>query len=262
MSHHLFVAGIDTHYHLMGAGPPVVLLHGFTESGAVFRPVRPALTGYRLLCPDLPGHGHSTLAPGYTRLEDYASWLHRLLEVLGIEAPVLIGHSMGGYVALAYAEAYPVSGLALWHSTAYADAPERRMNRERGAAFVLQHGVGRYVAGMIPQLFPTDADQHVQEVLHLARQTSQQGIVQALGAMRDRPNRLAVLQRLAAPVLFLHGKRDRIIPQVDIEEQATAVGPHARLHVLPQVAHMGMYEDPDACARVLNSFLADCYPDR
>lgn len=257
MSHHLYAKGIDTHYTLTGQGPDVVLLHGFTESQAVFDGIKPYLSGCRLLCPDLPGHGHTTIAPHYQTIDDYAGWLHELLDLLGMENPIVIGHSLGGYVALAYARHRPVAGLGLWHSTALPDSPERRVNRDRGRDFVLEHGVGRYISGLIPQLFPTDTDGHIQQVLTLARQTSQQGIVQTLAAMRDRPDCTAVLQRLQVPVLLLHGLRDRIIPLDDVLAQARL--PRRAMYVgLAEVAHMGMYEDPQACGRALAAFLHFC----
>ena len=251
------IAGLETAYAVQGSGPDLVLLHGFLERHAVFSHLVPSLAQhYRVTVVDLPGHGQTETAPAYTSLASHGAWLFDLMQHLGLEAPVVIGHSLGGYVALAFAHLHPQipAGLGLWHSSAYADSDEKRLNRDKGIAFVRQHGVRAFAEGLLPLLFPGDNQQHLPKVLPIAASTPAQGVVNTLRAMKDRPNHTALLRKLTCPVLFLHGWQDGIIPAEDILEQAKL--PHQSMLLgLRKVAHMGMYEAPEACQAALQAFM-------
>ncbi|MBX3101198.1 MAG: alpha/beta hydrolase [Bacteroidetes bacterium] len=257
---HLLIHGIDTRYRVQGSGPDLVLLHGFMESHEVFTHLLPPLAAhYRVTVADLPGHGGTGISPAYASLAAWGEWLHHLMETLGLEQPVVVGHSLGGYVALAYAHRHPqqLGGLGLWHSTAYADSDERRLSRDKGIAFVRQHGVSPFAEGLLPHLFPGNGQQHLPKVLPIAIRTSPEGVTTALKAMKDRPNHSSLLRKITCPVLFLHGWQDGIIPAEDILEQAR-MPKRSLLAGMRQVAHMGMYEAPEDCQKALQAFMQYC----
>jgi pimeloyl-ACP methyl ester carboxylesterase len=138
------------HHVIQGTGIPVLFLHGFCEDARIWNRIIPGLeSDYRLIVPDLPGFGSSeVLSSG---LDGWAGEVLRLLSFLGIEDAVhVVGHSMGGYVALALAEKFPgrVRSLTLLHSSAYADSPERREKREKSIKFIQKNGSSAYVKAM------------------------------------------------------------------------------------------------------------------
>lgn len=128
----LTLNGQTLFYRSIGSGPDVLLVHGFGEDGSIWDRQFEALKGFRLIVPDLPGSGRSQLVPDMS-MEGLASVLYRLLKHLNIGRIAVIGHSMGGYVALAFAEKFPelLSGLGLFHSTAYADTEEKKSNSKK-----------------------------------------------------------------------------------------------------------------------------------
>lgn len=122
-------------YREAGEGRPLVLLHGFGEDGTVWQHQFNAFPKYRLLVPDLPGSGQSELQDAMG-IDDLAKYIDHWLKAIGIEKAVLIGHSMGGYIALSFAEQFPqkLSGLGLFHSTTYADSEEKKKTGAKASA--------------------------------------------------------------------------------------------------------------------------------
>ncbi|MDX2134564.1 MAG: alpha/beta hydrolase [Saprospiraceae bacterium] len=242
---------------------PLLLLHGFCEDSGIWTPLLPYLEGLPLLRIDLPGFGDSDLPPS-AGMSAYADAVHCVLDALHIDRAVLVGHSMGGYAALAFAEAYPerLSGFGLFHSHPYADTPERKEGRQRGMALVEEGRRDAYVAQLFPGLFAPDfAAAHPEVVLHLVetqgRRQSPEAIITALKAMMNRPDHTETLRRFARPVLWLLGEKDALVPVVPTLE-AAALCPLGVVHLMTDAGHMGMYESPEACAEMLRAFYILC----
>jgi pimeloyl-ACP methyl ester carboxylesterase len=252
-------------YDIRGAGHPLLLLHGFGEDRRIWQLQADALHDHAMLIvPDLPGSGHSGLPSspnGFLTLEDHAEALLAILDHEGIERCTLIGHSMGGYIALAFAERWPerLQAFGLFHSTAAADSPEKREARARGIDFVRQHGAGRFLAEVIPNLYSDGfKSSHPESVAtHIAQ--SQAFSVDAVAgyytAMMQRPDRTSVLQNFAKPVLFIMGEADKTVLLRETLPQA-ALPKESHVHIFPSVAHMGMRENPSETNTVLRAFLS------
>jgi pimeloyl-ACP methyl ester carboxylesterase len=247
-------------YRDLGSGEPVVLLHGFAEDGAVWEPVLQGLSAnIRLLIPDLPGSGRSQLA-AVTTIESMAAAVKAILDKEGIERCILVGHSMGGYIALAFAEAYPERLLAFgfFHSTAYADTEEKKAGRARSIAFIREHGAAPFIRQSTPSLFAPETREDrpglVEDMISRYCGFSADALAAYLEAMMQRLDRVSVLARSGVPVLFIIGEKDQVV----LPEQAlsqVAVPALSYLHILLKAGHMGMLEEPAAGAAIIQSFV-------
>lgn len=229
-------------------GTPLVLLHGFCEDSTVWEAMLPYLNDASLLRIDLPGFGGSDL-PVSSNLEYYARDVHEALQALGVQQYRLIGHSLGGYVALEYARLYGahLSELVLLHSHPYPDDETRIQNRRRGIEMLQQGKRDLYVAQLFPNLFaPEFAEKHpeiIQKIIENGQRQSPAGIIAALEAMIARPSYEPVLQQCACPVRFILGEKDTLIP-LESGIRAATMPTVSSLHILKGVGHMGMWEAP------------------
>ncbi len=249
-------------YYLDGpAGAlPLVLIHGFCEDASVWDPILPFLEPLPLIRLDLPGFGGSGL-PVSGSVEAYAEAIHAALQLLEVKKCVLVGHSLGGYVAQEYMQRYPehLGGVVLFHSHPYPDSAERIEIRRRGIE-MLRHGKrDLYVTQLFPGLFaPAFAAAHPEVVGALIENGKKQhpeGIIAAIEAMIGRPAYLKTLEQAPCPVQFLLGAEDALIP-LDNALKAAALPPVCDLHVLPGVGHMGMWEAPEKCGQFVRGFYA------
>lgn len=245
------------------SGTPLVLLHGFCETHEIWKQFQEELGKYfHVLCPDLPGFGKSPLpAPaGELSMESAAEALQNSLKDLNIDKCILIGHSMGGYVSLAFLEKYPdmVEGIGLFHSTAYADSEEKKRSRDNVIAFVEKHGVEKYINSFVPQLFYQKESQELQpqieKLLSIARTTPKESIIAYSRAMQQRKGRLQVLQQYKKPVLFIVGEEDSSVRPEDSKRQAESLSDY-EIHILENTGHVGMYEKPEESLKVLKNFV-------
>lgn len=245
-----------------GQGKTIILLHGFCENSTCFhKQVLLLKDRYNLLCIDLPGFGQSDVVEGLT-MEQMADAVEEVLQYLHLDKVVMLGHSMGGYATLAYAKKYSsrLAGFGLLHSTALADTDERKQKREQAMAFIDKTGGERYVREFIPPLFKdalankADVTYAIDEALSI----SDRGLIHALDAMKNRPDSTSVLKETKLPVLFVAGKYDALIPAEAMAEQAGYCS-RSVFHLLPDSAHMGMVEEPDAMAETIDSFAGYCF---
>ena len=244
-----------------GSGLPVLLLHGFAEDGTIWDELLQAgRPGCRLLIPDLPGSGRSTLLPGEPSIDALAAEIKALIDHQGIPSCVLIGHSMGGYVALAFAEKYPeaVEAFGFFHSTAYADSEEKKAARRKGIEFIRQHGAAPFIRQSIPNLFAVGTresrPQLVEELIRRYSGFSPEALTWYYEAMILRPDRVSVLRQFAGAALFIMGELDTLIPYEQSLKQCHE-SPIAVIHTLERSGHMGMLEEPGQGLRILESFL-------
>lgn len=251
-------------YSDKGKGRVVVLLHGFLESLDVFKELSSKLaTSFRVIAIDLPGHGQTPCVGYIHTMELMAECIKEVMDSLHLKKYVVVGHSMGGYVALAFAELFPqhMKGLCLFHSTAMPDSEEKKKNRER-VAEIVKNDHSQLVAELIPKLFdPENVSLLKTEVAHakqIALDTPQEGIVAALRGMKERPSREMVLKNSKFPVLFIIGKKDVILAWENLLLLASLPKRSFNI-VLEHAGHMGFYEAPEETFKALRKFSRMCF---
>jgi pimeloyl-ACP methyl ester carboxylesterase len=251
-------------YNSKGKGPAVVLLHGFCEDSRIWEDFKVDLIEekYRVICIDLPGFGQSDVIEDIS-IAGMAEAVATVVKSLKLDKMLLIGHSMGGYVGLALAEKYPalLSGLGLFHSQAREDSEEKKEGRRKSMDFILRQGSALYVKQTIPGLFaPKFINSNtflIEKLTFRASRYQPAGIVAALKAMKDRPDRSAVLKQIKCPVLFIIGKLDAAIPEENSLEQ-THLPKVADIHILDKVGHMGMFEATKQTQGIVRQFANFC----
>jgi pimeloyl-ACP methyl ester carboxylesterase len=246
-----------------GRGRVVVLLHGFLGSSEIWRSTFEDLSrSYRVIAIDLPGHG-ATPCFGYAHsMELMAKCVKTVLDSLKLKKYVIVGHSMGGYVGLAFADLFPdnVKGLCLFHSTAYADSDEKKKDRLRAIELVKADKT-IYTKNTVKNLFATKNLKYLKEEIafatRIARQTPKQGIVAALYGMKDRPRRDLILGLVEYPIMMIIGELDNMLPYEQLLEQAQLVRNKTVLY-LEHDGHFGFLESPRETNKALRKFLRKC----
>jgi len=245
------VNGIQLAYDRRGQGTPLVLLHGYPLDHHLWDEVAPLLEGtFDLILPDLRGFGESSTVDSFYAMEDFASDIAGLLDQLGIQKTAIAGHSMGGYVALAFARLFPerVRGLGLVASQTAADPSERKEARYKSAAEVADKGIGSVVEAMAPKF---TADKQLQD---FARQSMEQqppaAYIGALKAMAERVDSTHLLPSFLFPVVLIHGDADQLIP-IDRAREVKAALPQAHLIEISGAGHIPMLENKEKTAEAL-----------
>lgn len=271
-------------YRTEGKGKPVLLLHGFGEDSHIWDEQVSCLKEYCLLIvPDLPGTGKSSLlsleyvvyslglaqqkttdfrpqTTDYVSINNYADCIHALLEHENITQCIMLGHSMGGYITLAFAKKYPekLRAFGLVHSTAFADSDEKKKNRERGIALIEAYGPSPFLRNTIPNLFGAafkeKYPEKVEELILSSESFSKESLQQYYRAMMNRPDTTDVLKSNRLPVLFVMGTEDVAAPMEDVMQQ-TRLPLHPYIHVLQNTGHMGMWEATDQMNTILLDFI-------
>lgn len=255
-------ASVD--YRVAGSGNAVMLVHGFGEDSAIWNAFAEQLTAhYTIIVPSLPGTPPSAIiSEPLTGLEDYAACLHLILTKENIEVCCLVGHSMGGYTSLAFAEQYPamLSGLCLFHSSAFADDEEKVKTRKKAIDFIKQKGSHAFLKTSTPGLF-ADAEKQEAAINALIDKGSAfpaAAVVQYYEAMINRPDRTDVLESIDVPVLFILGQQDKAVPLEQGLKQSH-LAKKTFLTILRDSAHMGMLEESEKSFNTLADFLHSVY---
>lgn len=252
--------GINIRYSDAGKGKTVVLLHGFMESLEVWSGIAENLEkDYRVICIDLLGHGKSqNLEPIHT-MELQADMIKDVLEELKIETYNLIGHSMGGYITLAFLEKYPekIERFCLFHSSPFADSPQAKINRDREIEFIMEGRKGLIINVNIPKMFADENfvsnSDEISFAKNIALNNSNEGIIAALEGMKQRPQRTQTLKYSKKPFLLFMGKHDNHIPFEVLEK--TPLPEKAEVVVLEHSGHMGFFEEKEKSIKYLRKFL-------
>lgn len=245
-----------------GEGNAIVLLHGFgVDSSAWLEQINYLQKSYRVIVPDLPGIGVSELTSDLS-MEGVATIVKEILEAEEIEQAVVIGHSLGGYIALAFAEKYPelLSGLGLFHSTAVADNDEKKASRQKGIEFTDKHGAESFLETSAPKMFAaitkTDNKELYERFMSHLPEMSKEAVIRYYEAMMQRPDRVEVLRKVKVPVLFIYGRQDEIIPLDKTIEQAS-IPSISSVKILKKSGHLGMIEEPEEANKAIEDFLSD-----
>jgi 3-oxoadipate enol-lactonase len=249
--HTININGIELAYERRGTGVPLVLLHGFPLDHHTWDLVAPLLEEtFDLILPDLRGFGQSTTVDSQYSVDDLASDIAGLLDHLGIEKAAIAGHSMGGYVALAFMKLFPgrVIGLGLVSTQTLADPPDRKEGRYKSAAEVAEKGVGGVVNTMAPK-FTNDENLQIFARESMERQKPA-AYIGAFKAMAERLDTSSLLAGLRIPVVVIHGDADSLIA-VDRAREVRAAVPQAYYVELNGVGHLPMLEAVHGTAEAL-----------
>ncbi len=241
-------------YHRSGRGTPLVLAHGFPLDRAFWQPILPRLEAhFDCIVPDLRGFGESLAAGSGYSLDDMAADLGALLAELGLPSAFLAGHSMGGYIALAFARRFggQLLGLGLLGTQAAADTPEKKAGRCDTLAQVEREGLSA-VLGMADKL--TADPRHAPALRQIIQRQQPAGVMGALQAMAERPDSRSVLAALTVPVVIVHGLADVLVPVERAREMKAAL-PAALLTELPGIGHSPPLEAPEQTAAALKMLL-------
>ena len=233
---------------------PIVLLHAFPQTSAMWRGVAETLAGHcEVFCPELPGFGGAPISDW--SFDTLADAIARVITIrfAGKPHPIIGGCSMGGYVALAIARRHPdkLSGLVLMNTRADADTPDQKASREVNLRLVEQEGVAELVEKMLPRLLGKTThelrSQVVDEVRELGAAQPNNAVSDALIAMRDRPDSTPDLANIAVPTLVICGAEDELTPP-SVGEAMAAQIPGARVVTIPACGHLSPWEDPGSVA--------------
>ena len=250
-------------YQKMGHGPVIILLHGFPESGTLWKNIWPELSkSATLVIPDLPGSGKTKLN-GDIGLDQMAYLVKNIMDAEGIEKAIIAGHSMGGYVALAFADKYPdrVSGLSLIHSTPLADDDDRKQMRLKSIEIIRKGAKKSFINQMIPNLF-SDAFKRehpeiVREQVDESLKMNGNSMINFYNAMIERPDRTNVLAKSVYPIQWIAGINDNLISFKKILEQCHRSEVNF-VSFYNNCGHMSMFEAPGQLVNDLREFTNYC----
>ncbi|MFN0048465.1 MAG: alpha/beta fold hydrolase [Cytophagales bacterium] len=247
-----------------GKGNALVFLHGYCESMAVWNAFDAQLSQTnRVICIDLPGYGKSKPIP-HLSMESMADAVFEAINHLEIKHFVVIGHSMGGYVALALAEKHPKSimGLCLFHSTAYPDSEEKQAQRNKTIKYLNENGVEAFIRPFVPPLFHSPNRERckasIQKLIDIGLSTPLNVISESAAAMRDRPDRTHVLSESKFPVLFIVGKNDGAVKPEDSMAQSLLPS-KSYVQILGETGHQGLFERESETIKMLEAFEHICF---
>jgi len=258
------------YYRVEGNGVPVILVHGFAEDGAIWDDLTERLKDkFKLIIPDLPGSGKSplidskhALPAGRWSMEFFADCILAILQNESISSTIMIGHSMGGYITLAFAEKYPhlLKAFGLFHSSSYPDSEEKKEARRKSIAFIQQHGAAKFIEQSTPNLFSENfKEKHpeiVQEQVTQYTNLLAPALVQYYEAMMERPDRTEILKTFKGPILFIMGKHDTAIPLEHSLQQCHLPDLSYTL-ILEDSGHMGMLEEAEKSSRFIENYLTE-----
>lgn len=244
-----------------GKGTVVILIHGYLESGEIWNSFAEKLSEtYRVICIDLPGHGKSDVYGDCHSMEFMASGLYELLSSLNTGPVFLAGHSLGGYVTLAFAEKFPemLSGYILFHSHPFADTPATREKRDIEIGIIQSGGYNiMYPANIRKMYAGFNLDRFAEAVKRsdmIASALPGKGVIALLSGMKQRPSRLSVVESGKKPLLWIFGAADNFI-QYETMLSSVRLPLNASVHILEESGHMGFVEEEDNSLNAFTAFI-------
>ncbi len=253
--------GTRIFYKAQGSGPALVLLHPFPAHHEIWLPAGEILSQrYRLILPDLRGHGASQTGAGPATMQTHAEDVMRICEAERIPHAVFAGISIGGYILFEFWRRFRdcITALILCNTRATADAPEARAARLKSAEDVEQFGPAAFLDGMMPKLIGESTRRDRPELAARARgmmaKSSTQGIAAVQRGMAARPDSTPTLKTINVPTLILAGSEDSLIPMAEVEAMRVQV-PGSEFTVLPRAGHYAPFEVHEAAAQRMLEFL-------
>jgi len=253
---------INLAYTDVGAGPPIVLIHGYPFNRSLWTEQTEALNSkYRVVAPDLRGFGESDSSEGTATMARMAEDVAALMDALAIEQAVIGGLSMGGYVALAFARMFParVKALVLADTRAQADSEEGKQTRHQQAEKALSEGMAGIADAMLPKLLTPDTvskrPELVKRVRDMMLKTKPEGAAAALLGMAERDDQTEFISSIRVPALILVGREDAITPVADSEKMQSRIE-GSRLVVIENAGHVSNLEQTEQFNDALLGFLS------
>jgi pimeloyl-ACP methyl ester carboxylesterase len=251
----------DIFYEVAGRGPDVVLLHPFPANRGVWKPAAALLEPrYRLILPDLRGHGESGVGEGPATMEKHVADIARVMDEAGIRKAVLAGESIGGYILFEFWRRMRerVSALILCNTKAGADTEEARANRLRSAEDVEKRGVEPFIESMIPKLLGESTRSNRPDLVDAARammmKMSPAGIAAVQRGMAARPDSTPTLATVNVPVLIVTGDEDVLTGLAEAELMHRHI-PGSALKVIARAGHYAVFEQHEQAGRLVRQFL-------
>jgi pimeloyl-ACP methyl ester carboxylesterase len=251
----------EIYYEVHGDGPPVVLLHPFPANHELWLPAAQPLTmRYRVILPDLRGHGASEAGEGSATMEKHAADLVRVLDDAQVGRAAFAGVSIGGYVLFEFWRRYRgrVASLALIDTKAPSDNDQARANRLQSAADVLEEGVEPFIDSLVPKLLGETTRRTRPDLVEAARKQmlkmSPQDINVVQRGMAERPDSVPTLKTINVPTLVVVGDEDTATPSAEAEVIRQNI-PNAQLHTIPRAGHYAVWEQPEDAGKLLRQFL-------
>lgn len=249
-----------------GEGEVLLLLHGFIERIEIWENFSQELSKqFRVVCIELPGHGESEVIAPVQTMELMADMVYEILQKNQIHHIVLVGHSMGGYVGLAFAEKYPemIKGLGLFHSQVLADTTKAKLGRERAIEIIKLNKEG-FIFNFISDLFAEcNRETFKEEIKQLqegAKTLSGEALVACLQGMKERTDKLVLLMDIDVPMMFIAGKEDTRASIHDIIAQSI-IPNHSEILVLGDCGHMGYIEKRKETMNFVAQFVKTCFTE-
>jgi len=246
-------------YSIYGKGDPILFLHGFLGNQNIWKPfVNHFKTNFCVITIDLPGHGKTSIIEDEMTMDYSAQLINEVLETENINNTHIIGHSMGGYIGLAYSKLFPkkINSLTLFNSTATGDNKQKQADRLK-AVRIFDMNPSIFIDEAIKNLFyepnlKTFPEQLV-ELTKMAKKTSIKGAQGSLRGMRLRDDNVKWLAKQQFPSLYIAGKHDNTIPYKSILEQIAIT--NSQLETLENSGHMGFIEDRETCIKAIEDFI-------
>jgi pimeloyl-ACP methyl ester carboxylesterase len=262
MKKYVHFRGKKIFYSEKGSGQTILLIHGYLETSDVWDSFAGKLSDrYRVIAVDLPGHGNSDIYEEVHTMEFLATTLEGLMNALGIEKAFMTGHSLGGYITLAFLEMFPsrLSGYCLFHSHPFADTHEALKKREReimvvkaGKKFLMypENVKLMFADSNLPKMYGA-----LERSKKIASEIGAEGIVSVLKGMMQRPSRLTVMEAGKVPCLWILGAMDNYIPCNQIMEKVKLPS-NAELTILAGTGHLGFIEEEERSAEIITKFIS------
>lgn len=243
----------------------LILLHGFCESKEMWSDFESDLSkDYNVYCLDLPGFGDFHFDVSDLSIEEIAQIIQNEINNFHLDEYVIVGHSLGGYVALEIAKQFPhkLKGLGLFHSTAFADSEERKEKRDDVIHFIEKHGGEVFGKSFIPQLFykekRVECEDDINKITKIAINTSDRTLIEVTKAMQTRNNNIELLKELNVPILFIIGKHDSSVSLSDSLKQIS-LPKNTVVNMLENCGHMGMFEQKNKTLIQIRNFVEYCH---
>ena len=248
-------------YEVQGQGPPVLLLHPFPANHELWLPAAQALVSrYRLILPDLRGHGDSGVGEGPATMEKHAADIARILDHAEVGRAALVGVSIGGYALFEFWRRYRgrVAALVLCSTKAQADTPEGRAGRLKAATDVVERGTESFIESMIPKLFGRTTLSTRPDLVDSARQMmmkmSPEDISLVQKGMAERSDSVETLKTINVPTLIVVGDEDTLSPVADAEVMRQNIA-DSQMRVVPRAGHFAVWERHEEMGKLLRQFL-------
>ncbi len=262
MKYYIHYNGGKIYYSDAGEGQVVILLHGYLESSEIWAGFADKLAGkFRVISIDLPGHGRSTVYSNCHSMEFMANSIKGFMDTMNIGEAFITGHSLGGYITLAFLELFPemLKGYCLFHSHPFADTPETIEKREREIQIVRSGKKFLVYPGNVSMMFAgsnlermKDSVQHSKDI---ASGISDEGIIAVLNGMMIRPSRLSIMEKGIKPCLWILGRMDNYI-QCETMLARVKLPSDAKLVVLEKSGHLGFIEEESLSVEIISDFVS------